>query len=84
MRYLITCDVQSSEDIKLTSGALGGGPYVECPSGSLQIVEYSPTVSELTLTEINQYLAPIFMLVFVAWTLGLILKFLKSHIPFFK
>ncbi|WP_319379913.1 hypothetical protein [Thiomicrorhabdus sp.] len=84
MRYLITCDVESSEDISIQSPSLGGEPYVSCPVGTLQVIEYSPTVSELTLTEINQYLAPIFMLVFVAWTLGLILKFLKSHIPFFK
>jgi hypothetical protein len=64
-RFYITCDVDNSADIYLTTTG-----YLKCSPGTLQVIEYKPSLSDLDQSQANELVGATALIFGVAWVLN--------------
>lgn len=81
MKYIIGCDVPGIEYVQHHSnGTLrcSDPSNINAKAGELIIQEYNPGIRDMTLDELDPILGSIAVMMFVAYTAGLLLKFAQQ------
>lgn len=76
-RYSISCEVDSSDKIYLSTGL--NSDYVVCEGGSLQVVEFQPTLANLTEIELLQLFGATLLIFGLAFVLRLVVDQLLNR-----
>ena len=69
MKYLIVCDVSSSSDISIKT--ISSQDVISCPVGTLQVIEYSPSISELSSSDRADLVGLFFLFILLGYIAGI-------------
>ena len=67
--YSVQCSTASTVDITLSPEG-----YIDCPLGSLQVIEQSPSVASLDFEDIDYLTGSVVFMFFVAYAVGLVVR----------
>jgi len=75
-KYQIVCEVQQSSDIFIEPDR--SGDYVVCDGGIIQLIEYQPTLGDLSLTEVSELISGAILVFAIAFIFREIYQFIKD------